>query len=77
MDFGMADEAVKRALALGRKIDFVRKVSGISETQRQVLLKPLEEERKRILAGVGVTGSLDLQAPAPAPSAVSGKAGSK
>lgn len=70
MDFQMADEAVKRALALGRKIEFIRKVSGISESQRQVLLKPLEDERKRILEGSGVSGVLDLQpAAAPAPAA--------
>lgn len=60
MDFGIADSAIKRAMALGRKIDFVRKHPGLSPEQRAALIAPLEAERTAILSAGAPQGVLPL-----------------
>lgn len=65
MDFGVADGAVKRAMALGRKIDFVKKHPGLTDAQRAQLLAPLEAERTAILTKGAEQGTLPLEAPGP------------
>lgn len=69
MDFGMADAAVKAALALGRKIEFVKAVTGITEQRRAELLAPLEAQRAKLLNGEGVQGALNLDDPPKGPKA--------